>query len=284
MHHVLQNIKILAMDSTIIAAIIGAAATIVAALIGLIRLRRTRQKKSPIPSDQTGKIPIATTKKEVDRYRVVGFDLDGTLLRGMEFSWTLVWDYLDFPEAVQKAGMRRYIKRQTTYQEWCEWACKQFRKKGLKRSDFAEITAPLKVTTNLHDTISTLKNDGFILGIISGGIDVFLHEKIPDANDLFDYIFINELIFDSSGVISGVKSTPYDFEGKAEALKKMCSDNGFTLHQSVFVGEGFNDATVATKAGLSIAYPPRTQGIKAASTIEIKEDDLSLILPHVMRS
>lgn len=273
------------MDSTIIGALIAAVATIVAAWIGLISLRRTQQKQTQILPDQTGELPIFATKKEaVDRYRVVGFDLDGTLLRGMEFSWTLVWDYLGFPETVQKAGIRRYIKRQTTYQEWCEWTCKQFRKKGLKRSDFAEITAPLKVTTNLHDTIRTLKNDGFIVGIISGGIDVFLHEMIPDAYDLFDYVFINELIFDGSGVISGVKTTPYDFEGKAEALKKMCSDNGFALNQSVFVGEGFNDATVATEARLSIAYPPRAQGIKAASTIEIKADDLSLILPYVMSS
>lgn len=263
------------MDSTIIAAIIGAGATITAALIGLIRRKQKLKKLSP-PS-----LPVTGRKDEP--YRVIGFDLDGTLLRGIEFSWTLVWEYLGFPKSVQKAGMKRYIKRQTTYQEWCDWACKQFREKGLKRKDFSKITKNVEVTKNLHKAIRILKGDGFILGIISGGIDTFLYEKIPDADDLFDFIFINQLIFDRKGLIRGVKPTPYDFEGKSEGLEKMCRDHGFSMSQSVFVGEGFNDANVAAAAGLSIAYPPRAMGTRAAAAIEIEEDNLLEILPHVMQ-
>lgn len=256
------------MDPTIIAAIIGAIATLAAAIITYI----INHKRPP-------KLPKNIPK---DRYRVIGFDLDGTLLRGLEFSWTLVWEYLDFPEAVRKAGMRRFITKKITYQEWCEWACEQFKQKGLKRTDFKKITEPIHVTKNLHEAIKILKKDGFIIGIISGGIDVFIHEKIPDAYELFDYIFINELLFDGKGLIRGVRVTPYDFAGKALALEKMCKEHGYTIENSVFVGEGFNDDIVATKAGLSIAYPPKGQGIRAAANVEIDEDDLLKILPYVL--
>lgn len=234
-------------------------------------------------------VTTAVTKWEKDhaqqtasRYRVIGFDLDGTLLRGLEFSWTAVWDYLGFPPAVRKAGMRRYITRKTTYAEWCEWACRQFRQRGLNRGQFAEITKPFTLTKNLREAISILRGDGFVTGIISGGIDVFLHEKIPDAKELFDYVFINELLFDEDGVISGVNSTPYDFEGKAQALRRMCVEHNYTMKEAVFVGEGFNDGTVVAEAGLSIAYPPREQTIKAAAGVEVGEDDLMKIIPHVM--
>jgi pimeloyl-ACP methyl ester carboxylesterase len=102
-------------------------------------------------------------------HQIVGFDLDGTLLRGLEFSWTLVWDYLNFPISVRKEGMRRYLAGETTYEVWCEWACRQFRQKGLKHSDFKEITKSLTLTRNLHEALNILRNDGVLLAIVSGG-------------------------------------------------------------------------------------------------------------------
>lgn len=217
------------------------------------------------------------------RYRVIAFDLDGTLIRGLEFSWTRVWQYLKFPKSVQKTGMLRYRRQQTSYQEWCEWACKLYQGEHLKRADFAQIVAGLTVTNNLHEAIKVLKADGFVTAIISGGIDVFLLELIPDADQLFDYIFINHLKFNAQGFLSGVDSTPYDFEGKATALEKICKERGYSLEQSVFVGEGFNDEFVADKAGLAIAYPPRSQGFQARAGIEITEDDLMKVVEQVLK-
>ncbi len=215
-------------------------------------------------------------------YRVIAFDLDGTLLRGIDFSWTVVWKHLGFPEAVYKGAMRDYRKGKTTYQEWCELACSHFRDKGLRRSDFAKIVGGVTVTNNLQETLATLKASGFVLALISGGIDTFIEEKIPNAADMFDYICINRLRYDQpSGLISGVDATPFDFEGKTVALEAICKRHGCTLKEAVFVGEGFNDESVITKAGLSIAYPPGETAIEAAS-ISVKEDDLSKILEHVL--
>jgi phosphoserine phosphatase len=120
-------------------------------------------------------------------YRVIAFDLDGTLLRGIDFSWTLVWKYLGFPEAVYKGAMRDYRKGKTTYKEWCDLTCAHFRAKGLLRKNFAEIVSGVTVTKNLQETLNTLKASGFILALISGGIDTFIEEKIPNAAELFDY-------------------------------------------------------------------------------------------------
>lgn len=216
------------------------------------------------------------------RYRIVGFDLDGTLLRGLEFSWTLVWDHLRFPPKLRKLGMRRYLTGETTYAAWCEWSCRQFRDRGLKRSDFKEITESITPTRNLHEALKILRNDGFLLALVSGGIDVFLEEKLPAAYELFDYVFINRLQFDDQGVVKGIEPTPFDFAGKTTALKNVAEAHGASLANVVFVGEGFNDADVAAKVGLSIAYPPTAIEMTAAASIEIKDDDLLLILEHVM--
>ncbi|HEV2705719.1 MAG TPA: HAD-IB family phosphatase [Pyrinomonadaceae bacterium] len=216
------------------------------------------------------------------RYKLIAFDLDGTLLRGCTFSWTLVWDYLGYEKKLQKAGMRRYREGKTTYKQWCEWACKLFTDKNLKREDFKQITQNLRLTKNFYETLKILKNEGLILAIISGGIDTFIEEKIPDANKWFDYIFINKLIFDNFGRLNGVVATDYDFAGKAKALQLICEANGLKIEESVFVGEGFNDEDAACAAGLCIAYPPVAQGLDVVADVCIEEDNLSLIIPHVL--
>lgn len=218
------------------------------------------------------------------RYRVIGFDLDGTLLRGYTYSWTLVWEYLKVPPEVSKAAMSKYLKGPRTfkdYQAWCEHDLRHMKDRGLRRLDFKTITRTVSPTNNLREALRTLKNEGFVLAIISGGIDTFIDEKIPDAKELFDYICINRLHYDDQGVVSGIEATPFDFAGKAVALETICKEHGATLAQAVFVGEGNNDEIVANRAGLSIAYPPHGQVIPAVST-EIAEDNLLKLLEHVL--
>ena len=224
--------------------------------------------------------PLTDLRKNL-RYKLIAFDADGTLLKGIEFSWTRIWQYLGFPESLYKEGMRRYRNKETTYEEWCTWACRQYRSKSLKKDQFTDITKDITVTKNFQEAIDILRNDGFILAIISGGVDSFLYEKIPNARELFDYIFINQFIYDDQEIVSGVNATPFDFKGKAIALERICKRHGFSLSEAVFVGEGFNDSYAAKKAGLSIAYPPNSQSFNSIARIAIKKDDLLEILAHV---
>jgi pimeloyl-ACP methyl ester carboxylesterase len=49
------------------------------------------------------------THEAFRRLRVVGFDLDGTLLRGLTFSWTMIWEHLGYPTEVHREGMRNFL-------------------------------------------------------------------------------------------------------------------------------------------------------------------------------
>jgi HAD superfamily phosphoserine phosphatase-like hydrolase len=217
-------------------------------------------------------------------YRVIAFDLDGTLIRGIKFSWTLVWQSLGYPDDVHKGGMRRYLHGEWTYQQWCEWAVSMFRLRGLTRARFKEIVKPATLTKNLEPALKSLRENGFVIVLISGGLDTILYEFIPNADSLFDDIFINRLRFDGTGLVEGVEATAFDFEGKAQALQKVCDERGFTTEQAVFVGDGFNDAHVAAKVGLSIAYPPRDYETEAVSHVLIAEDDLLKVVEEVLRN
>ena len=120
----------------------------------------------------------------------------------------------------------------------------------------------MKTAANLHETLVAFRQAGLILGLISGGIDVFLEEALPDALSIFDHVYVNRLRFDDTGVISGVEANNFDFEGKVDALAEICSRAGCELKQAVFVGEGFNDMAVLRRAGLSIAFAPVRGGCR----------------------
>jgi HAD superfamily phosphoserine phosphatase-like hydrolase len=227
--------------------------------------------------------PDPPSAAQLKRLRVVGFDLDGTLLRGLTFSWTCVWEHLGFPPDHHRQGMLKHRRGEWTYREWCDWAVSCYRARGLTRGDLEQLADNLELTKNLREGISMLKRAGFVVALISGGIDTFLYRKLPDARELFDAIYINEMEFDSAGVISGVKATAYDFEGKAAALEEVAKKHGASMSQTVFVGDGFNDASVSLRAGLSVAYPPSHIEQSSASAIEIGEDNLIRVVNEVLR-
>jgi HAD superfamily phosphoserine phosphatase-like hydrolase len=216
------------------------------------------------------------------RFRVIAFDFDGTLLRGCDYSWSVVWKFLKVRREVSRGAMRDYVTKRITYEEWCDISCKNMRSKNLRRADFSKIVNGLALTKNLQETLATLKTSGFILALISGGIDTFIEEMIPNAAEIFDYICINRIHYDHpSGLVNRIEPTPFDFDGKAVALETICTRHECTLKNSVYVGEGFNDAAVAKVAGLSIAYPPGDESFSSASRVAIEENDLSKILEHV---
>jgi phosphoserine phosphatase len=133
---------------------------------------------------------------------------------------------------------------------------------------------------NLHETLTTLREDGYVLGLISGGIDVFLEEAIPDAAEVFHYIYVNRLHFDSNGIVRGVTANNFDFEGKIDALKQICAHARCSIDQAAFVGEGFNDLAVMRRAGMSFAFAPVSDGVEDVAVV-FTEWDLAQLPKHL---
>lgn len=232
-------------------------------------------------------LPLPVAKEPTQNgYKLIVFDLDGTLLRGKDFkySWKRIWEYLELPDTLRRKYYNDFYERKIiTYDKWCEICVKEFKKKGVSRADFKEITNGISATKNLKEAIETLKFNGFITAIVSGGVDTFLEELIPNHEELFDYIFINKLIFDQQDRLFSVIPTPYDFDKKLDAIKLICKERKIKLGQVVFVGEGRNDegvfsAILKSGSGFSIAYPGNESSIEHTASVVVEEDDLYQVI------
>jgi len=232
------------------------------------------------------------------KYKAVFFDLDGTLIRGQpsikprtgfkgqigyehfRYSWQLVWEHLGFDDCIRKQYYRQYLNKEIGYQEWCDISNILFRDKGLTKSHFKELSKNVRLTKNCKETLSILKQRGVILSVVSGGIDTFLESVFPDYFDYFNYVFINKFHFDERGILQSIETTPYDFDGKYDAITHICKLHNIKPTECVFVGEGRNDKYAANKlmneGGLSIGYP--SYAISDYVDVELDKDRLDAIL------
>ncbi|MFN8570810.1 MAG: HAD-IB family phosphatase [Gemmatimonadaceae bacterium] len=228
------------------------------------------------------------------RFKLATFDFDGTLLRGadFDFSWEVVWTRLGFAHGVQ-AELRREYRRQTekdgsraarvrAYREWCEKAVARFRTRRVTRDQLREFCAPLTLTNNCREALKQLRAAGVVTAIISGGINTFVEDTFPDYKEYFDFLFINELTFAPDGLLTGVKATEFDFQGKAEALDLISARIGSTPGEAVFVGDHFNDEAIMLRVDKAIAYPPKDTVVEGVLTEAVMEDDLLKVVPHVL--
>ena len=254
--------------------------------------------KSPIPASEKN-----TYLNSKDEYRrLVVFDLDGTLIKGIKYSWTLLYESVGLSEELCKISMKKFKNGDITYPQWCKYDLDELQNGGLTKEIAQKaIKEKCKLTNNFRSAINMLKLNCAV-GIISGGADIVLYSLIPDANELFDNnIFINKLIFDETdGKLTDIIPTPYDWddnpklkgvEGKHAALKILCKKYGLSIANSVFVGDDDNDFNAMKLAGMKILYhslePNDVTGLSRPipeGTISVTEDNLIKVVDLILNT
>lgn len=237
---------------------------------------------------------LSLSCKANDKF-LVAFDVDGTLIKNIRHSWTLLWDSLGVDRSISEKRKNDFINGKLSYLEWASLDCKTLKTKGFKRSHISEIVATQKcsLTNNLIQAICHLKQQGAIVAIISGGVDALLYEILPEANDLFDDILINHFVFDDEENLVSISPTEYDWDdskkgvvGKNRGLERLCEKYSIPISQSVFVGDDLNDFKAMRIAGRKIYYchEQRNFGKKQLppDVTIISEDNLMCVAEEIL--
>lgn len=194
---------------------------------------------------------------------VVAFDVDGTLIQKIRYSWSLLHKAIgnNFKDSIMLKDA--FVNKIITYPQWVEHDLECLRKGELTQTKIIEAIkeSDVTLTKNLHEAISCLKRLGYVTAIISGGADFLINYLLPDINELFDVVYINKMIFDKDGNLENIIPTKYDWDadkrgvlGKCSGLRQICSDYGVPIENSVFVGDDQNDMTAMAIAGKKILY------------------------------
>ena len=179
--------------------------------------------------------------------RLVAFDMDSTLIQV---------EVID--ELARRAGVGKQVSAITESAMRGEIDFKESLMqrvvllKGLPEAALGEVAATLTLTDGVERLMSTLKRLGYKTAILSGGFTYF--GRALQRRFGFDYVFANDLEIEN-GIITGrLASEIVDGERKASLLASIAQHEGFSLEQTIAVGDGANDLPMLSIAGLGIAF------------------------------
>ncbi|MCX6707258.1 MAG: HAD family phosphatase [Candidatus Woesearchaeota archaeon] len=223
----------------------------------------------------------AKRKRSKSKYKLVCFDLDGTIISNITNFWEMICREYGCDLVNKKEVFDKFMKNLITYDEWVAHDIGMWIEKGIKRDDIIRVIKKVRVTPGAIETIKELKRRGMKVAIISDGIDIALHQLIPEYKGLFDDILINSLKFKDNGEVAGWKATRYGIERKPEGIRMIAKKEGIRLEECVFVGDGWNDVPAAEIVGLSIAFNPSSEKLREVADIIIEKHDLREILKYI---
>ena len=200
-------------------------------------------------ADELDDVDIAYQENNVyhRNRRLVAFDMDSTLIQA---------EVID--ELAKRAGVGKQVAEITERAMRGEIDYREsFRQrvallKGLPESALGEVAATLRVTDGTERLMSILKKLGYKTVILSGGFTYFgraLQRKYG-----FDYVFANDLEIENGLITGSVIGEIVDGERKASLLASIVEHEGFSLEQTIAVGDGANDLPMLSIAGLGIAF------------------------------
>jgi HAD superfamily phosphoserine phosphatase-like hydrolase len=213
-------------------------------------------------------------------YDLIAFDVDGTLVDDTVFIWTTLHDHFDTDLDRREQAYADYFAGRISYSDWFYNDITLLKERGATRAGIEAIVAGMRLTGWVPETLAALRDAGARLVIISGTLEVVVRQF--ELTPWFDEIYLNRFEYDANGALIGGTPTPYDVGEKATGLRHVAQANGVPMERTAFIGDNFNDVSIADAAGFSIAFNCKSEELAAVADLEIEGGDLRRILPHLL--
>jgi len=212
--------------------------------------------------------------------KIAIFDMDNTLLRD-SFIYS----------AATKFGFKKELLEIVTTQGNPFIRTKQIARllKGKNISQLLKLAEEIPVTDNIQSIIASLKENGFIVGLISDSYDCITNHMKNRFS--FDFSLGNELEF-SKSVATGEIKIPSFFlphDGsicnheycKSHALTHICKKFNVPVSDTLAIGDSKNDICIIKKSGIGISFCSTNTLVDSVADFVIKEPDFNLLIPIV---
>ena len=213
--------------------------------------------------------------KKKERYKLVIFDLDGTLTKERS-----IWEYIHirlgkwhgFAEEYQK----QFLAGKISYEEFCERDAEVW--KGMKVEELLEIVKTVPFHPGVEALINHLKQKGLKLSMVSSGLSLLTH-WVHDKYG-FDYSVSNNLLHEN-GILTGKVKIQVYYDKKAEWVEKILKQFEVNPKEVIAIGDSKGDIDMFQRVGFSIAFNSSSHDLDQISNIRIQSRNLADIIPKL---
>ena len=211
--------------------------------------------------------------------RVIGFDIDGTLVEHDQ--GLVIWQILNREFGggcdVNAERSRAFRSGELTYAEWVRLDVEGWQKSGARRDRIVEIIRDeLRLVPYAREVTVELARRGYVLIVVSGSLDVVIDTLFPEHP--FEQVLTSRIRFGDDGCIEGWTATPFDREGKADALRLFSARTNVPASEFAFVGDHVNDLHALQFVGCPIAYHPKDASLMRIARHVLPRGELRCLL------
>jgi phosphoserine phosphatase len=182
------------------------------------------------------------------KYKLIAFDLDGTLLVGKS-SWWRLHEYFGTIE-LSLGNMKEYEEGKIAYDEWMRRDIALWKPKP-HITAIKKILLDYTLAPNAERVIKTLRERKLHLAIVTTGLNV-LAEAVASKLHIPN-VMANGLVLDENGYLTNSVIFNVDLFSKHKAFNRLIKRVGIPRSQCVAVGDSKYDVNFLKNAGLGIA-------------------------------
>jgi phosphoserine phosphatase len=199
------------------------------------------------------------------RYKLVAFDMDGTLVE--EHScWGIIHRHFGTQQKASR-NLEAWERGEIDYSEFMRLDIKLWQPTP-HISQVEEILSNFKLAPNALGVVSELRGKGYQVAIVTGGLDI-LAKKVADRLKI-EHVLANGLEVDERGYLTGEGIFRVEPYCKHEALEKLADRLGVRMGECVGVGDSKYDSNLFEHVGLGVAVG-RDETLARVSDVVIED-------------
>jgi len=183
----------------------------------------------------------------VKKYKLVAFDLDGTLLVEKS-SWGTLHEYFG-TTSIARQAFALYRKGIIDYTEFMRRDISTW-PKPLHMSKISELLSKYNLRDGAEEVVESIHSRGIETAIISAGINLLGYSIAKRLG--IQHVYINELCIDENGFLTGQGIMKVDFMSKHLVLVELSESLGLSLSECIAVDDSIYNIKFLQTAGLGL--------------------------------
>lgn len=196
------------------------------------------------------------------KYKLVAFDLDGTLLVGKSSWWKLHEHFGTIELSLE--NMKDYEQGKIAYDEWMRRDIALWKPRP-HITTIEKILLDYTLAPNAEHVIKTLKKRKLHVAIVTTGLDILANSVASKLH--VPNVMANSLVLDDNGYLTNRVIFNVDLFEKHRAFNRLVKKLRIPRSQCICVGDSKYDVNFLRSAGLGIAYKNNKYLINAADVV-----------------